>query len=52
MERQSDEEALERVCSSGRKVAAEAVAADIFHALLIWERWDGRRWIVAHELLI
>lgn len=52
MERQSVQEALEGVGAAGGKVRAEAVAADIFHALLVGQRGHGSGGIVAGELFV
>jgi hypothetical protein len=52
VERQADEEALEGVCAAGGKVGAEAVAADVLHALLVGQRGDGGGGKVAGELLV
>ena len=52
MERQSIQEALERVGAADGKIRAEAVAADIFHALLVGQRGHGSGGIVAGELFV
>jgi hypothetical protein len=52
VERESVQEALEGVGATGGKVRAEAVAADIFHALLVGQRGYGSGGILAGELFV
>lgn len=41
MQRQSFEEAMERMGTTLGEVGAEAVAADVFHLMLVWKGRDG-----------
>lgn len=44
MESEAPDEAVEGVCSTLGEIRAEAVAADIFHLVFVWERgmaWAG-----------
>ena len=50
VEGQAGEEALEGVCSSEHEVRAEAVPADVFHALLVGEGRNGSGGEVFGEL--
>jgi len=52
MEGQPDQEALERMGAAGGKVRAEAIAADVLHALLIGQRRDGGGGVFFGELFV
>ena len=40
------------MCSTLCKVRSEAVSPDVFHLVLVWQRWHGTLWILFAELFI
>lgn len=49
MQSQARQKALERMGPLLSKVGAEAIAANVLHALLVGKGWDGTCWIVFAE---
>ena len=52
MQGESFQEAVQGVSSSMGKVRPKAVAADIFHFVLVWERGDGALRVFSAEHLV
>lgn len=52
MQDESFQEAVEGVSSSMGKIRPKAVAADVFHFVLVWERGDGTLRVFSAEHLV
>lgn len=52
MQGEALEETVEGVSTSISEVRAEAVTANIFHLVLVWEGGDSALWVFAAEVFI